>query len=250
MTIFNKELNKVCNQLTNTTHYYMLNTMAYNIDKKLNERNGGTRTGIDGVVRNAVTGLRHYVERLNSTVEYHEVKITTLDQKITTELAHTNGEVHNDTRIARNQDGTPMYGESITVLMNNMEDAQDSLQLAELRIVDAYKEIKAMERLYIAIVEEMDRIAVLCNKDGIESVKVGNRPIFKQTNGIQWAKPKAPEKERADINERVAQFLAKKGVETAKDAMGQEHDLSEVVTDDGNKKMYDPQSGKMKKVVS
>ena len=39
MTIFNKELNKVCNELTNTTHYYMLNTMAYNIDKKLNERN-------------------------------------------------------------------------------------------------------------------------------------------------------------------------------------------------------------------
>ena len=83
MTIFNKELNKVCNELTNTTHYYMLNTMAYNIDKKLNERNEGTRTGIDGVVRNAVTGLKHYVERLGSTVEYHEGKIATLDQKIT-----------------------------------------------------------------------------------------------------------------------------------------------------------------------
>ena len=213
MTIFNKELNKVCNELTNTTHYYMLNTMAYNIDKKLNERNQGTRTGIYGVVRNAVTGLKHYVERLNSTVEYHEGKIATLDQKITAELAHTNGEVHNDTRIARNQDGTPMYGESITVLMNNMEDAQDSLQLAELRIVDAHKEIKAMQKLYDSIVLEMDRIAILCNKDGIESVKVGTRPVFKQTNGIQWAKPKAPEKERADINDRVAQFLAKKGME-------------------------------------
>ena len=213
MTIFNKELNKVCNELTNTTHYYMLNTMAYNIDKKLNERNEGTRTGIDGVVRNAVTGLKHYVERLNSTVEYHEGKIATLDQKITAELAHTNGEVHNDTRIARNQEGTPMYGESITVLMNNMEDAQDSLQLAELRIVDAHKEIKAMQKLYDSIVLEMDRIAILCNKDGVESVKVGTRPVFKQTNGIQWAKPKAPEKERADINDRVAQFLAKKGME-------------------------------------
>ena len=212
MTIFNKELNKVCNELTNTTHYYMLNTMAYNIDKKLNERNEGTRTGIDGVVRNAVTGLKHYVERLSSTVEYHEGKIATIDQKITAELAHTNGEVHNDTRIARNQDGTPMYGESITVLMNNMEDAQDSLQLAELRIV-AKAEINAMQKLYNAIVNEMDRVATLCNNDGIESVKVGTRPVFKQTNSIQWAKPKAPEKERANINDRVAQFLAKKGIE-------------------------------------
>ena len=108
MTIFNKELTKVCDKLTNTTHYYMLNTMAYNIHKKLHERNEGTRTGIDGVVKNAVTGLIHYVERLNGTVDYHEGKIATLDQKITAELAHTNGEVHNDTRIARNQDGTPM----------------------------------------------------------------------------------------------------------------------------------------------
>ena len=97
--------------------------------------------------------------------------------------------------------------------MNNMEDAQDSLQLAELRIVDAHKEIKAMQKLYDSIVLEMDRIAILCNKDGIESVKVGTRPVFKKTNGIQWAKPKAPEKERADINDRVAQFLAKKGME-------------------------------------
>ena len=213
MTIFNKELTKVCDKLTNTTHYYMLNTMAYNIHKKLHERNEGTRTGIDGVVKNAVTGLIHYVERLNGTVDYHEGKIATLDQKITAELAHTNGEVHNDTRIARNQDGTPMYGESITVLMNNMEDAQDSLELAKLRIVDAKAEIDAMQKLYNAIVLDMDRVAGLCNKAGIDTVKVGTRPEFKNTTGIQWAKPKAPEKERANINDRVAQFLAKKGVE-------------------------------------
>ena len=79
----------------------------------------------------------------------------------------------------------------------------------------AKAEIKVMEKLYNAIVTEMDRVATLCNNDGIESVKVGTRPVFKNTNGIQWAKPKAPEKERANINERVAQFLAKKGVETA-----------------------------------
>ena len=250
MTIFNKELNKVCNELTNTTHYYMLNTMAYNIDKKLNERNEGTRTGIDGVVRNAVTGLKHYVERLGSTVEYWSGKIATLDQKIAEELKVTNGVIHNDDRILRDDNGDPMYGESLTQMMNDHEDATDSRKLAELRIVDAKAEINAMQKLYNAIVNEMDRIATLCNKDGIESVKVGTRPVFKQTNGIQWAKPKAQEKERADINEREAQFLAKKGVETATDAMGQEHDLSEVVTDDGYKKMYDPESGKMKKVVS
>lgn len=215
MTIFNKELNKVCNELTYTTHYYMLNTMAYNIDKKLNERNEGTRTGIDGVVRNAVTGLKHYVVRLNSTVEYWSGKIATLDQKIAEELKVTNGVIHNDDRILRDDNGDPMYGESLTQMMNDHEDASDSRQQAELRIVDAKAEIKIMEKLYNAIVTDMDRLARLCNSNGIDTVKIGTRPEFKQNNGIKWAKPKAPEKERADINDRVAQFLAKKGVETA-----------------------------------
>ena len=80
-------------------------------------------------------------------------------------------------------------------------------------IVDSHKENKDIQNLYDSIVLEMDIIAILCIKDCIESVKVGTRPVFKQTNGIQWAKPKAPEKERADINDRVAQFLAKKGME-------------------------------------
>ena len=213
MTIFNKELTKVCDKLTNTTHYYMLNTMAYNIHKKLHERNEGTRTGIDGVVKNAVTGLIHYVERLNGTVEYWSGKIATLDQKIASELKVTNGVIHNDDRILRDNNGDPMYGESLTQMMNEHEDASDSRELAELRIVDAKAEIDAMQKLYNAIVLDMDRVAGLCNKAGIDTVKVGTRPEFKNTTGIQWAKPKAPEKERANINERVAQFLAKKGVE-------------------------------------
>ena len=215
MTIFNKELTKVCAELTNTTHYYMLNTMAYNIHKKLHERNEGTRTGIDGVVKNAVTGLIHYVERLNGTVEYWSGKIATLDQKIASELKVTNGVIHNDDRILRDDNGDPMYGESLTQMMNEHEDATDSRELAELRIVDAKAEIDAMQKLYNAIVLDMDRVASLCNKAGIDTVKVGTRPEFKNTTGIQWAKPKAPEKERADIKDRVAQFLAKKGVETA-----------------------------------
>jgi len=213
MTIFNKELTKVCDKLTNTTHYYMLNTMAYNIHKKLHERNEGTRTGIDGVVKNAVTGLIHYVERLNGTVEYWSGKIATLDQKIASELKVTNGVIHNDDRILRDNNGDPMYGESLTQMMNEHEDASDSRELAELRIVDAKAEIDAMQKLYNAIVLDMDRVAGLCNKAGIDTVKVGTRPEFKNTTGIQWAKPKAPEKERANINDRVAQFLAKKGVE-------------------------------------
>ena len=213
MTIFNKELTKVCDKLTNTTHYYMLNTMAYNIHKKLHERNEGTRTGIDGVVKNAVTGLIHYVERLNGTVEYWSGKIATLDQKIASELKVTNGVIHNDDRILRDNNGDPMYGESLTQMMNEHEDASDSRELAELRIVDAKAEIEAMQKLYNAIVLDMDRVAGLCNKAGIDTVKVGTRPEFKYTTGIQWAKPKAPEKERANINDRVAQFLAKKGVE-------------------------------------
>ena len=213
MTIFNKELTKVCDKLTNTTHYYMLNTMAYNIHKKLHERNEGTRTGIDGVVKNAVTGLIHYVERLNGTVEYWSGKIATLDQKIASELKVTNGVIHNDDRILRDNNGDPMYGESLTQMMNEHEDASDSRELAELRIVDAKAEIEAMQKLYNAIVLDMDRVAGLCNKAGIDTVKVGTRPEFKNTTGIQWAKPKAPEKERANINDRVAQFLAKKGVE-------------------------------------
>ena len=213
MTIFNKELTKVCDKLTNTTHYYMLNTMAYNIHKKLHERNEGTRTGIDGVVKNAVTGLIHYVERLNSTVEYWSGKIATLDQKIASELKVTNGVIHNDDRILRDNNGDPLYGESLTQMMNEHEDASDSRELAELRIVDAKAEIDAMQKLYNAIVLDMDRVASLCNKAGIDTVKVGTRPEFKNTTGIQWAKPKAPEKERANINDRVAQFLAKKGVE-------------------------------------
>ena len=213
MTIFNKELTKVCDKLTNTTHYYMLNTMAYNIHKKLHERNEGTRTGIDGVVKNAVTGLIHYVERLNGTVEYWSGKIATLDQKIASELKVTNGVIHNDDRILRDNNGDPMYGESLTQMMNEHEDASDSRELAELRIVDAKAEIDAMRKLYNAIVLDMDRVAGLCNKAGIDTVKVGTRPEFKNTTGIQWAKPKAPEKERANINDRVAQFLAKKGVE-------------------------------------
>ena len=213
MTIFNKELTKVCDKLTNTTHYYMLNTMAYNIHKKLHERNEGTRTGIDGVVKNAVTGLIHYVERLNGTVEYWSGKIATLDQKIASELKVTNGVIHNDDRILRDNNGDPMYGESLTQMMNEHEDASDSRELAELRIVDAKAEIDAMQKLYNAIVLDMDRVAGLCNKAGIDTVKVGTRPEFKNTTGIQWAKPKAPEKERASINDRVAQFLAKKGVE-------------------------------------
>ena len=213
MTIFNKELTKVCAELTNTTHYYMLNTMAYNIHKKLHERNEGTRTGIDGVVKNAVTGLIHYVERLNGTVEYWSGKIATLDQKIASELKVTNGVIHNDDRILRDNNGDPMYGESLTQMMNEHEDASDSRELAELRIVDAKAEIEAMQKLYNAIVLDMDRVAGLCNKAGIDTVKVGTRPEFKNTTGIQWAKPKAPEKERANINDRVAQFLAKKGVE-------------------------------------
>ena len=215
MTIFNKELTKVCAELTNTTHYYMLNTMAYNIHKKLHERNEGTRTGIDGVVKNAVTGLIHYVERLNGTVEYWSGKIATLDQKIASELKVTNGVIHNDDRILRDNNGDPLYGESLTQMMNEHEDASDSRELAELRIVDAKAEIDAMQKLYNAIVLDMDRVASLCNKAGIDTVKVGTRPEFKNTTGIQWAKPKAPEKERADIKDRVAQFLAKKGVETA-----------------------------------
>ena len=215
MTIFNKELTKVCAELTNTTHYYMLNTMAYNIHKKLHERNEGTRTGIDGVVKNAVTGLIHYVERLNGTVEYWSGKIATLDQKIASELKVTNGVIHNDDRILRDNNGDPLYGESLTQMMNEHEDATDSRELAELRIVDAKAEIDAMQKLYNAIVLDMDRVASLCNKAGIDTVKVGTRPEFKNTTGIQWAKPKAPEKERADIKDRVAQFLAKKGVETA-----------------------------------
>ena len=213
MTIFNKELTKVCDKLTNTTHYYMLNTMAYNIHKKLHERNEGTRTGIDGVVKNAVTGLIHYVERLNGTVEYWSGKIATLDQKIASELKVTNGVIHNDDRILRDNNGDPMYGESLTQMMNEHEDASDSRELAELRIVDAKAEIEAMQKLYNAIVLDMDRVAGLCNKAGIDTVKVGTRPEFKNTTGIQWAKPKAPEKERASINDRVAQFLAKKGME-------------------------------------
>ena len=213
MTIFNKELTKVCDKLTNTTHYYMLNTMAYNIHKKLHERNEGTRTGIDGVVKNAVTGLIHYVERLNGTVEYWSGKIATLDQKIASELKVTNGVIHNDDRILRDNNGDPMYGESLTQMMNEHEDASDSRELAELRIVDAKAEIDAMQKLYNAIVLDMDRVAGLCNKAGIDTVKVGTRPEFKNTTGIQWAKPKAPEKERANINDRVAQFLAKIGVE-------------------------------------
>ena len=213
MTIFNKDLTKVCDKLTNTTHYYMLNTMAYNIHKKLHERNEGTRTGIDGVVKNAVTGLIHYVERLNGTVEYWSGKIATLDQKIASELKVTNGVIHNDDRILRDNNGDPMYGESLTQMMNEHEDASDSRELAELRIVDAKAEIDAMQKLYNAIVLDMDRVAGLCNKAGIDTVKVGTRPEFKNTTGIQWAKPKAPEKERANINDRVAQFLAKKGVE-------------------------------------
>ena len=213
MTIFNKELTKVCDKLTNTTHYYMLNTMAYNIHKKLHERNEGTRTGIDGVVKNAVTGLIHYVERLNGTVEYWSGKIATLDQKIASELKVTNGVIHNDDRILRDNNGDPMYGESLTQMMNEHEDASDSRELTELRIVDAKAEIDAMQKLYNAIVLDMDRVAGLCNKAGIDTVKVGTRPEFKNTTGIQWAKPKAPEKERANINDRVAQFLAKKGVE-------------------------------------
>tara|TARA_R100000773_G_scaffold7591_1_gene7505 strand:+ start:1171 stop:1878 length:708 start_codon:yes stop_codon:yes gene_type:complete len=213
MTIFNKELTKVCDKLTNTTHYYMLNTMAYNIHKKLHERNEGTRTGIDGVVKNAVTGLIHYVERLNGTVEYWSGKIATLDQKIASELKVTNGVIHNDDRILRDNNGDPLYGESLTQMMNEHEDASDSRELAELRIVDAKAEIDAMQKLYNAIVLDMDRVASLCNKAGIDTVKVGTRPEFKNTTGIQWAKPKAPEKERANINDRVAQFLAKKGVE-------------------------------------
>ena len=213
MTIFNKELTKVSNRLTNTTHYYMLNTMAYNIHKKLHERNEGTRTGIDGVVKNAVTGLIHYVERLNGTVEYWSGKIATLDQKIASELKVTNGVIHNDDRILRDNNGDPLYGESLTQMMNEHEDASDSRELAELRIVDAKAEIDAMQKLYNAIVLDMDRVASLCNKAGIDTVKVGTRPEFKNTTGIQWAKPKAPEKERANINDRVAQFLAKKGVE-------------------------------------
>ena len=213
MTIFNKELTKVCDKLTNTTHYYMLNTMAYNIHKKLHERNEGTRTGIDGVVKNAVTGLIHYVERLNGTVEYWSGKIATLDQKIASELKVTNGVIHNDDRILRDNNGDPMYGESLTQMMNEHEDASDSRELAELRIVDAKAEIDAMQKLYNAIVLDMDRVAGLCNKAGIDTVKVGTRPEFKNTTGIQWAKPKAPEKERASINDRVAQFLAKKGME-------------------------------------
>ena len=213
MTIFNKELTKVCDKLTNTTHYYMLNTMAYNIHKKLHERNEGTRTGIDGVVKNAVTGLIHYVERLNGTVEYWSGKIATLDQKIASELKVTNGVIHNDDRILRDNNGDPMYGESLTQMMNEHEDASDSRELAELRIVDAKAEIEAMQKLYNAIVLDMDRVAGLCNKAGIDTVKVGTRPEFKNTTGIQWAKPKAPEKERANITDRVAQFLAKKGVE-------------------------------------
>ena len=213
MTIFNKELTKVCDKLTNTTHYYMLNTMAYNIHKKLHERNEGTRTGIDGVVKNAVTGLIHYVERLNGTVEYWSGKIATLDQKIASELKVTNGVIHNDDRILRDNNGDPMYGESLTQMMNEHEDASDSRELAELRIVDAKAEIDAMQKLYNAIVLDMDRVAGLCNKAGIDTVKVGTRPEFKNTTGIQWAKPKAPEKERANINDRVAQFLAKKGME-------------------------------------
>ena len=213
MTIFNKELTKVCDKLTNTTHYYMLNTMAYNIHKKLHERNEGTRTGIDGVVKNAVTGLIHYVERLNGTVEYWSGKIATLDQKIASELKVTNGVIHNDDRILRDNNGDPLYGESLTQMMNEHEDASDSRELAELRIVDAKAEIDAMQKLYNAIVLDMDRVAGLCNKAGIDTVKVGTRPEFKNTTGIQWAKPKAPEKERANINDRVAQFLAKKGVE-------------------------------------
>tara|TARA_R100000654_G_scaffold53943_3_gene80090 strand:+ start:1966 stop:2622 length:657 start_codon:yes stop_codon:yes gene_type:complete len=215
MTIFNKELTKVCAELTNTTHYYMLNTMAYNIHKKLHERNEGTRTGIDGVVKNAVTGLIHYVERLNGTVEYWSGKIATLDQKIASELKVTNGVIHNDDRILRNDNGDPMYGESLTQMMNEHEDATDSRELAELRIVDAKAEIDAMQKLYNAIVLDMDRVARLCNTAGIDTVKIGTRPEFKNTTGIQWAKPKAPEKERANIKDRVAQFLAKKGVETA-----------------------------------
>ena len=213
MTIFNKELTKVCAELTNTTHYYMLNTMAYNIHKKLHERNEGTRTGIDGVVKNAVTGIIHYVERLNGTVEYWSGKIATLDQKIAEELKVTNGVIHNDDRILRDDNGDPMYGESLTQMMNEHEDASDSRELAELRIVDAKAEIDAMQKLYNAIVLDMDRVAGLCNKAGIDTVKVGTRPEFKNTTGIQWAKPKAPEKERASINDRVAQFLAKKGME-------------------------------------
>ena len=213
MTIFNKELTKVCDKLTNTTHYYMLNTMAYNIHKKLHERNEGTRTGIDGVVKNAVTGLIHYVERLNGTVEYWSGKIATLDQKIASELKVTNGVIHNDDRILRDNNGDPLYGESLTQMMNEHEDASDSRELAELRIVDAKAEIDAMQKLYNAIVLDMDRVAGLCNKAGIDTVKVGTRPEFKNTTGIQWAKPKAPEKERASINDRVAQFLAKKGME-------------------------------------
>ena len=213
MTIFNKELTKVCDKLTNTTHYYMLNTMAYNIHKKLHERNEGTRTGIDGVVKNAVTGLIHYVERLNGTVEYWSGKIATLDQKIASELKVTNGVIHNDDRILRDNNGDPMYGESLTQMMNEHEDASDSRELAELRIVDAKAEIDAMQKLYNAIVLDMDRVARLCNTAGIDTVKIGTRPEFKNTTGIQWAKPKAPEKERANINDRVAQFLAKKGVE-------------------------------------
>ena len=106
-----------------------------------------------------------------------------------------------------------MYGESLTQMMNEHEDASDSRELAELRIVDAKAEIEAMQKLYNAIVLDMDRVAGLCNKAGIDTVKVGTRPEFKNTTGIQWAKPKAPEKERASINDRVAQFLAKKGVE-------------------------------------
>ena len=106
-----------------------------------------------------------------------------------------------------------MYGESLTQMMNEHEDASDSRELAELRIVDAKAEIDAMQKLYNAIVLDMDRVAGLCNKAGIDTVKVGTRPEFKNTTGIQWAKPKAPEKERANINDRVAQFLAKKGVE-------------------------------------
>ena len=217
MTIFNKETNKVFNELNPKSQYYTLSNMAWGIDKKLHERNDGARTGTDGITRRAITGLKHHIERTTDTVNSLKGNIAKTRSALLNELAHTNGEVHNDTRIARNPDGTPMYGASLDTYTTELEEYTESLVIAEDQLAQYKTEVNAYEHLYNEMCIMMGTIASTIIKEEPEMASkfsTDPKPQYNNPKGIQWkATPTKPKKEGS-----VFDRLQALGIKVSKDA--------------------------------
>ena len=210
MTVFNKEITTEANKIDLTTYYYMVNTMAYNIHKKLYERNSGTRITATGEVKDKVTGIIHYAETTLERLAYYESKKSTAEYNVNEEMKLTQGEISSDTRIARNQDGTPMYGESLDVLLDKFEEASDAYARTELLSARLKTDIASFQHMYSCFCKELDRVAKLINKEAKsigrdEPFKLGNYPEFKNKI-LAWKENTKPSVDRGSIEDRLAKF--------------------------------------------